>query len=57
MSEKLFGNSSVDFLRMLNDLEFDKKSKHYAVKKTMAIGISTSYYVAEEIRPGTTPNS
>ena len=57
MSEKLFGNSSVDFLRMLNDLEFDQKSKHYAVKKIMAIGISTSYYVAEEIRPGTTPNS
>ena len=33
----VFDSSSVDFLEMLEDLDFDKTCRHYVVKKIMVI--------------------
>ena len=33
------------FLKILKDLEFDQKCRHYAVKKIMTIEIRTSYSI------------
>lgn len=41
----VFDNSSMDFLEVVEDLEFDQKSKDYLVEKLMAIAITASPYV------------